>query len=257
VALADVSASATAAHKQRELHSGLTIQDASPARGKSEKKGFHLLLSKNTGAAEKIIANIKGLRNHLQEAEQPIMTIPAIWDGGQSNHSIPCDVVLTEQRLLGYSFTSFPRERLFLDALTLSDITSVSLRQKTFEPIFRELMVSDDRRKVYIRAPRQKIETLYSALRLAIESYAPIADPIFSVESTGKSPRPIFGRQEIRKPFESSPLAISLLFSGGLALEVIGATLWAATHSSQVGMPLCVAGFVAVLLAIVTRRQAS
>ena len=183
------------------------------------------------------------------------MTIPAIWDGGQSNHSIPCDVVLTDQRLLGYSFTSFPRERLFLDALTLSKITGVSLRQKTFEPIFRELMVSEGERKVYIRAPRQKIETLYSALRLAIESYAPAAEAMFSVESTGKSAVPIFGRQDIHKPFENSPLAISLLFSTGLALEVIGAALWAATHSSQVGMPLCVAGFVAVLLAIVTRRQ--
>jgi hypothetical protein len=214
-------------------------------------------LPRNTSTTEKIIANIKGLRNHLQESEQPIMTIPAIWDGGQSDHSTPCDVVLTDQRLLGYSFTSFPRERLFLDTLTLSDITSVSLRQKTFEPIFRELMISDSGRKVYLRAPRQKIETLYSALRLAIESYAPMADTIFSAEPTGKPSLPIFGRQDIQRPFENSPLAISLIFGAGVALEALGAALWVATHSSQVGMPLCVAGFVAVLLAIVIRRQAS
>ena len=185
------------------------------------------------------------------------MTIPAIWDNGKSHRSTPCDIVLTNQRLLGYYFASFPRERLFLDALPLTTLASVSLRQKTFEPLFHELMVSDGQHKVYIRAPRQKIETLYSALRLAIESYAPEAQPTFGAEQTEKTaaPAPIFGRQDIRRPFESSSLAITMLFVGGLILEIGGVVIWSITHSSQIGLPLCIAGFVAVLVAILTRRQ--
>src|SRR5947199_8667720 len=118
--------------------------------------------------AEKILARLKRLRNHLQANEEPLFSVPAIWDGGQSQRSMACDVVLTNQRLFGYVFVSFPRERLFLDALQLNSIKAVSLRHKTFEPIFRELLVSEGQRKVYIRAPRQTIESSYDALRTAI-----------------------------------------------------------------------------------------
>jgi len=214
-------------------------------------------LAGNISTAEKIIANIKGLRNHLLPDEQPILTFPGIWDGGQQQHSTPCEIVLTNQRLLGYFFVSFPRERLFLEALTLSQITNVSLRQKSFEPLFRELMISDGEHKVYIRAPRKKIELLYTGLREAIEHYAPSTQTTFEAGSADQSPQtgPVYGRQDIRRPFESSMLAILLLFVGGLVLEIAGVLLWMFTHSAPTGLPLCVAGFLAVLTALMVRRQ--
>jgi hypothetical protein len=198
------------------------------------------------------------LRKQLQADEQPLFALPAIWDNGRQRHSIPCDIVLTNQRLMGYYYVSFPRERLFLDALPLADITTVSLRQKAYEPLFRELLVSDGQRKVYIRAPRRKIEDLYAALRSAIESHAPAAGVAFADEAGDIEPRPapvVYGRQEISRPFESSPLAIVLLFVGGLLLEIAGVLLWMATHSTQAGLPLCVAGFAAVITSFLARRR--
>lgn len=211
---------------------------------------------KNT-TAEKILTRLKGLRTHLQAGEEPLFTVPAIWDSGQQQRSMPCDVVLTNQRLFGYVYVTFPRERLFLDALSLNAIKAVTFRQKTFEPLFRELLVTDGRRKVYIRAPRQKIERLYSALLSAIERYAPRAQPALDHEETSRPNQatPTFGRQEIRAPFERSPLAITLLFIGGLLLEIAGVALWAAPQTTQAGLPLLVAGFVAVITAILVRRQ--
>src|SRR5690348_9063486 len=125
-----------------------------------------------TSTSEKILNRLKGLRNNLQTDEQPLFSVPAIWDGGQGQHSTPCDIVVTNQRVFGYYYVSFPRERLFLDALPLKSIRAVSLRQKSFEPLFRELLVSNSQRRIYIRAPRQKIESLNEALRSAIEQYA-------------------------------------------------------------------------------------
>src|ERR1051326_3130083 len=125
-----------------------------------------------TSTAEKIIGSLKGLQAHLQPGEEPIFTIPGIWDAGESQRSIACDIVVTNQRVFGYYFVTFPRERLFLDALALDAITNVALRQKSFEPVFRELLISDGTRKVYIRSSRQKIEALYSTLRSTIKSTA-------------------------------------------------------------------------------------
>jgi hypothetical protein len=212
--------------------------------------------SKNV-TSDKIIRHLKGLRNHLQPDEEPLFTVPAIWDSGEEQRSMPCDVVLTNQRLFGYVYVTFPRERLFLDALSLNTIKAVTFRQKTFEPLFRELLVSDGQRKVYIRAPRQKIERLYAALRLALERYAPNVQPTLEHEETRheNETAPSFGRQEIRTTFERSPLAIILLFFGGLLLEIGGIVLWIATQNTQTGLPLIVAGFVAVITAILLRRQ--
>lgn len=220
------------------------------------KKGRFVALPR-TSTAEKITASLKGLRDHLQPGEQPLFTIPGIWDGGQGRHSTACDIVLTNQRLFGYYFVRFPRERLFLDALPAAGITNVSLRQKSFEPLFRELLVSDGTRKVYIRAPRQKIEALYAALRQTSESHG-IADETTTAtvaDASAPRPFPVYGRQEIRKPFENSPLALTLLFAGGVILEIIGVVLWSITQSANAGLPLCVAGFIAVLMAIVVKRQ--
>lgn len=215
--------------------------------------------SNNPGKSEKILKSLKGLRSHLQPGEEALVAIPAIWDSGQGPRSMPCDVILTNQRLMGYVFVTFPRERLFLEALSLNAITLVSLRHKSFEPIFRELLVSDSQHKVYIRAPRQKIETLYEELRSAIEKYVPAAKPVANDEQASDDDHstPVYGRQEIHTSFESSPLAVTLLFSGGLLLEVVGVVLWTIIHSLQAGLPLFIAGLVAVLTAFVVRRQRS
>jgi len=212
--------------------------------------------SKN-GTADKISRNLKGLREHLQLDEEPLFTVPAIWDSGQDQRSVPCDVVLTNKRLFGYVYVTHPRERLFLDALNLTAIKAVTFRQKTFEPIFRELLVSDGQHKVYIRAPRKKLERLYEALQSAMERYGLNKQTVLQSEVT----KPInetnttFGRQDIRTTFERSPLAITLLFIGGLILEIGGIILWSTTKSAPTGFPLIVAGFVAVITAFLVRRQ--
>jgi hypothetical protein len=224
------------------------------------EKGPTQAVSNKTSATEKILAQTKGLRNHLQPDEQPLLALPAIWDGGQEKKSTACDVILTNQRLFGYYFVSFPRERIFLDALTLTKIRNVAVRQKNFEPLFRELLVSEEQRKVYIRAPRQKIEMLYAELRSAIETYAPATETAYEGDAenepveTDAPVAPIYGRQEIKTSFESSNIAIVLLFMGGLVLEIGGAALWA-TVGQAIGLPLCIAGFIMVFAAIVQRRQ--
>ncbi|MBO0790178.1 MAG: hypothetical protein J2P36_04435 [Ktedonobacteraceae bacterium] len=212
--------------------------------------------------AEKILARTKGLHKQLQTGEQPQMSIPAIWDGGQQAHSTACDIIITNQRLLGYYLVSWPRERLFLDDLALADITTVSLRQKKFEPVFRELLVSTSERNVYIRAPRAKIETLYNALRCSIESHVPSASPSFTSDeaaqpapTTDEPSAATFEHQEVSRPFETSPLAITLLLMGGLLVEIIGLLLWINTRSSAIGLPLLIAGIVAVVVATMLRRR--
>jgi hypothetical protein len=212
-----------------------------------------------SSTAEKILTSLKGLRDHMHTGEEPLFSIPAIWHGGQEKRGMPCDVVLTNQRLLGYVFVTFPRQRLFLEDFALRTITIVSLRHRTFEPLFNELLVSDGQRKVYIHAPRKKIENLYQALRAAIEEYAPATQTSFEggeeVVASGEHVRPVFGRQEIHRAFERSPLAITLLFTGGLLLEIIGAVLWVLTQNIQAGLPLFIAGFIAVLTAFMIRRR--
>jgi hypothetical protein len=163
--------------------------------------------------------------------------------------------VLTNQRLFGYYFVSFPRERLFLDALPLTSITGVSLRKKSFEPLFRELQINAGQRKIYVRASRQKIEELYSALRSAIETYTTSSALEATPEEQTNSPAPVYEQQEVRGPFETSLLGITILFVGGLILEIAGIILWMRTGSSSMGLPLCFAGLLAVFFAIRTGRQ--
>ncbi len=207
--------------------------------------------------AEKILANIKGLRDHLQPDEKPLVTIPGIWDSvsrsASERRATTCEIILTNQRLLGYMYTKFPRERLFLDDFSLTTITTLSFRQKSFDPLFRELLVSDGLHKTYLRSSREKIELLYQELQSAIEIYAPHATS--SDEEAVAPPGPIYERKEVRTTFEQSSLGITVLFVGGLLLEIIGIMVWSITKSGQVGLPLCIAGFIAVLVATLTRRQ--
>jgi hypothetical protein len=231
--------------------------------------------------AEKILGRLKGLRAQMRDGEQPLFSIPAIWENAGDHQSNACDLVLTNQRLFGYIYTTFPRERLFLDAVELAAIKAVTIRQKSFEVVFSELFVSDGQKRIYIRAPRKKIEDAFLALRQAMADYAPATHTALDggereeqqaaaharldeqattagTQGEQAEPRskPIYGRQQVRQPLERSPLGITLLLVGGLLLEIGGALVWAATGSPQTGGPLFLAGLVAVIFAILARRQA-
>lgn len=230
--------------------------------------------------AEKILGRLKGLRAQMRAGEQPLFSIPAIWESTGEHQSNACDLVLTNQRIFGYIYTRFPRERLFLDAVELAAIKAATVRQKSFEVVFSELFVSDGQKRIYIRATRKKIESAYLALRQAIADYAPATrtaldgekyeeeqtvahagrdeQPIDagpSGEQARQGSEPIYGRQQVRQSLERSPLGITLLLVGGLLLEIGGALVWAATGSPQTGGPLFLAGLVAVIFAILARRQ--
>ncbi len=221
-----------------------------------------MLPSETMQKAEKILANLKGLRERLQPDEVPLLNIPGIWDGDQGKQeqrSVPCDIVLTNQRLFGYFYATFPRQRLFLESISLGDITNISLREKKFEPVFRELLVSDGNRKIYIRAPHQKIESLYTTLRVTIEKYSPETKAAFGnkivSENIKTSAPPIYGRQDIQTSFEKSSLGITILLIGGILLEIVAGITWIMTNSAQISLPLFASGFVAVITAILVRRQ--
>jgi hypothetical protein len=181
--------------------------------------------------------------------------------------------VLTNQRLLGYAHVRFPRERLFLESFPLDTLTTVSLRQKSYEPLFQELLISDGQRRAYIRSSRQRIEQIYHALRanttretlgateeLDTDTPGTSATSATSPTASGASQQlaqspTVYGRQDVRRTFEQSPLGITVLFVGGLLLEIIGVLVWTTTQSAQIGLPLCLAGFVAVIAATVQRRR--
>jgi len=218
--------------------------------------------------AEKILTSIRGLRDQLQPDEEPLATIPGIWDsiprGESERHATTCEIVVTNQRLLGFQYTKFPRERLFLEAFPLFAITTLTFHQKSFDPLFRELLVSDGLRKTYIRSSREKIELLNREVQSAIETYAPHAtSPIQSPSEQEVSEEhvphaaPLYERKTLRTTFEQSHLGITVLFIGGLLLEILGILAWSLTRSGQIGLPLCIAGFFAVFVAMLTRRQQS
>ena len=218
-----------------------------------------------TATAERILARTKGLSGYLEEGEEPVLALPAIWDNGESSRSTPCDIIITDRRVIGFYYRSFPRERVFIDSLRLAELSNVTWREKSYEPVFREILISDARRKVYIRTARQKSEELYAALRTATgnesadqqevsENKAEEAKSQASSQTAGSNST-IYGRQDVKRAFDTSTLAILLLFVGGILCEIIGALLWIATGSSQTGVPLFVAGFLAVLAAILVRRQ--
>lgn len=214
-----------------------------------------------SAAANKIFQRLKGLRAQMQTGEEPILALPAIWDSGSSSHSTACDVIVTNQRLIGYYYRAFPRERIFIETLNLSDLGTVTWRDKNYEPIFREILVSDGTHKVYIRTPRQKSSLLYETIRmltehddqdavqLEVETETNADEPI----PTTKSKAPIYGREEIRRPFEKTVLSSVMLLVGGILLEIIGIFLLLTIHSSSISIPLFIAGFVAVGASFLSR----
>jgi hypothetical protein len=206
--------------------------------------------------SDQILDHFKGLRTQMREGEQPLFSIPAIWENATEHQTNACDLVLTNQRLFGYIYKSFPRERLFLDAIELSEITVVSIRHKNLEAMFRELFVSDGKKRIYIRATRKKIEEAYTTLCKTITQHAPASRAAVSTDEQDKEQAaPIYSRQEVHQTLERSPLGITILLVGGLLLEIIGIIVWANTASAQTGIPLLLAGIVAVIVATMARRQ--
>ena len=215
-------------------------------------------MAEQTTQARRITSSVKGLSAHLEADEQPQVDIAGIWDNGQQQHSTMCDIILTNQRLFGFYYKKFPRERLFLDAIQLSEITNVTLRKKQHEPLFRELLVETSTRKIYVRAPLRKLESLYEAMQAfahASSTSEAVVDAIVASVPGAAGLPPTYGRQQIRATFENSPLAITLLFVGGILLELVGIYISTATHSGQSGISLCFAGLVAVITAIILRRR--
>lgn len=206
--------------------------------------------------SDQILDHLKGLRAQMREGEQPLFSIPAIWENATEHQTNACDLVLTNQRLFGYIYKSFPRERLFLDAVELSAITVVSIRHKNLEAMFRELFVSDGKKRIYIRATRKKIEEAYTILCETITEHAPASQAAVSADEQDKERvSPIYSRQEVRQSLERSPLGITILLMGGLLLEIVGVIVWATTASAQTGIPLLLAGIIAVIVATIARRQ--
>src|SRR5690348_9279596 len=94
-------------------------------------------------SSEKILGRFKGLQTHLHEGERPLYTVPVIWINATTKESNACDLILTNQRVFGYIYTTFPRERLFLDSIELDKIQVLSLREKSYQGVFRELLLKD------------------------------------------------------------------------------------------------------------------
>jgi hypothetical protein len=234
----------------------------------------------SSNTAEHILNKFKGLRAQMQAGEEPVMALPGIWDGGQSAHSTACDIIVTNQRVIGYYYRGFPREHIFCDALNLIDLHNITRRQKSYEPVFRELLLSTNQRKVYIRMPRQKSEELYEVLRMvtthsgntttthttevekeadSTKQTAQAPTPLQQVSAGSKqamvtTPEPTYDREEVQRPFDTSPLAIVLLLIGGSILEIVSIILWAA-YGASIGLPLFIAGFLAVIGSFLARAR--
>jgi len=225
----------------------------------------------STTAATKIFQRLKGLQARMQPGEEPILALPAIWDGGQNNHSTACDVIVTNQRVIGYYYRGFPRERIFFDALNLADLRTVTWRKKNYEPIFREILVSDGQRDVYLRTAQQKSEFLYETLRLANDKTAMPASATRDNEvETEQTPSDagqtqvmaqptdtVYTREQVRGTFESSSLAVTLLLVGGILIEVFSIIMLFTLHNMSISGPLFIAGFIAVAASLIARKGAS
>ncbi|MGH2508120.1 MAG: hypothetical protein ACRDHZ_12050 [Ktedonobacteraceae bacterium] len=175
-------------------------------------------------SSEKILSRLKGLRAQMREGEQPLFSIPAIWDNTTEKQSNACDLVLTNQRIFGYIYSTFPRARLFLDTVELDHIQQVSSRQKSFEAVFRELFVSDGRKNIYIRTTRKKLEDISAALHSVLAEHAPTTyarlDKNTSEEQLATTKEaipaaPIFSHEKVQQRMERSPIGITLLLVGG------------------------------------------
>ncbi len=212
--------------------------------------------SPRDAANAKILKRFKRLEEHLEPGELALRNQPAIWESEQSGRGQACDVILTNRRLLGYYQVRIPRERLFLEALSLQAISTVTLRERSHDPLFRELLISAGEQRVSIRGPIKPLEALYAALRHAIEEAREQGTATeLAAESEGARPATLYGRQALGGSFERSPLGIALLFAVGLLLEILAAFLWIAGNDLSTSLPPFIAGVVATLTAILVYRQ--
>ncbi|MBX5458126.1 MAG: hypothetical protein IRZ31_14620 [Thermogemmatispora sp.] len=217
-------------------------------------------------AGRRILRRFRGLQAHLQPGEEPLESRPVIWNS-QQHGRVACDAILTNRRLLGYYQVRFPRPRLFLEAIPLTEITAITLRIPQSRPLLHELLISSGEGSVLLRAPRRTIDYLYDSLRrLSEESRqgpGPIAteqepSPILASsnqEEAARAQPPHFARQQLAGTAERSPTAIAAIFACGLILEIIAVYLWLTTGSLATSLPPFGAGLLAVLTAILVYRQ--
>jgi hypothetical protein len=208
--------------------------------------------------AARLPRRFRKLQAHLEPNEQLLESQPAIWtwQHPQEGSGVACDVIVTTLRLLGYYHLRFPRERLFLEAIPLAEISAVALRKRSGEPLFQELQISQGERQLRIRAPGRRIEALYAALESAVRSAR--LDPAAELPAALHPLRrpPAFERQALRGDFERSAVGIALLFAVGLLLEIGAAALWVAGVGLAISLPPFCAGLIAVLTALLLYREA-
>ncbi|WP_376795065.1 TRIC cation channel family protein [Thermogemmatispora sp.] len=213
------------------------------------------------GAARRILRRFRGLQAHLQPGEEPLGSRPVIWHS-QEHGAVACDVILTNRRLLGYYQTRFPRSRLFLEAIPLQEITSLTQRIPQSKSLLHELLIISGQGQVLLRAPRRSIEQLCEAIRLLKEGASQEREAASSSavaaggeEEPEREPPLRLARQQLVGSAERSPAAIAAIFACGLILEIIAVFLWATTGSLATSLPPFGAGLLAVLTAILVYRQ--
>ncbi len=200
--------------------------------------------------SQKILAqsSLRGIDPYIHLNEAALLTIPAIWDNGQSQKSRPCEIVLTDQRLLGF-FRS--RRETSVEEFALEAIQTVTFREKQYEPIFRELLVSDGVRRVFIRAPKKKLEELYIRLQATLKLQTSTGEAVTASKSS-----PTFERENLSTAsYESSSAGLTMLLGLGIAMECLSLFLCTAAQNLQAAAPLFIVGFMAVCLAFIIRRR--
>ncbi|GER83199.1 hypothetical protein KTAU_18360 [Thermogemmatispora aurantia] len=217
-------------------------------------------------AGRRILRRFRGLQAHLQPDEELLGSRPVIWSS-QQHGRVACDVILTNRRLLGYYQVRFPRPRLFLEAIPLTEITAITLRMPQSRVLLYELLISFGEGSVLLRAPQRTIDYLYDTLRHLSEGSRQEPGPMAAEQepsptraassqqepSCGQSPH--FARRQLAGTAERSPTAIAAIFACGLILEIIAVYLWLTTGSLATSLPPFGAGLLAVLTAILVYRQ--
>nr|BBH92704.1 hypothetical protein KTA_09030 [Thermogemmatispora argillosa] len=211
----------------------------------------------NAQTVRRLLRRFRGLQAHLLPDEEPLASHPVIWNS-QQHGRVACDAILTNRRLLGYYQIRFPRPRLFLEAIPLEAITSITLRSPQSKPLLHELLIISGQRRVLLRAPRRVIENLYDALQRLSESER-ASQTTESAQTDGEEPDralpPRFARQPLASSAEHSPAGIAVIFACGLILEIIAVFLWQTTGSLATSLPPFGAGLLAVVTAVLVYRQ--
>ncbi len=225
-------------------------------------------LARNTQVMHRLPRRFRSLQSHLLPDEEPLSSHPVIWKS-QQHGGLACDAILTNRRLLGYYQVRFPRRRLFLEAIPLEEIISVTQRDPQSKSLLHELLIIAKQDRVLLRAPRRVIENLYDALHhlsasegeSKTQKTATAESASVSAQTDGAEPdrasvhSPRFARQQLTGSAGHSPAGIALIFACGLILEIIAVFLWQTTSSLATSLPPFGAGLLAILTAILVYRQ--